>query len=337
MPVLSALTGHFVGYSLVTTEEHRFISCVTGAPRTLLQMDRVESEQLSKSPRMIHDLQELRIHIGAHKTATTHVQDVLAANRSLLAEQGIDYLPREQFRSARLIRAMYENFRLPYHQRRTFAEIVSPLRTIGPKLVISEENILGMSFNLLNGLYPRATKRLSWWSEAINQETTFLFLSIRNHADILPSAYSQALRDGAIVAPIRQYIDYWLHVKPRWSHLTSRLRQQFPKPTFKVWTLDDYIGDNARVLSRLSGTQQLSFLDLPIPKTTTTLSLEVINRIRRLPAELPRQVRMQRITRILMTYPGGEPFSPLTTTDRTILNDNYHKDLDLIHSMGVLI
>ena len=34
-----------------------------------------------------------RIHIGAHKTATTHLQQTLAAIRPRLVEQGIDPIP----------------------------------------------------------------------------------------------------------------------------------------------------------------------------------------------------------------------------------------------------
>jgi hypothetical protein len=291
---------------------------------------------------MIRDvpLEELRIHIGAHKTATTHVQDVLAANRSLLAEQGIDYLPRRVIRGARLLIAMHKNFRqaeLISHESRNFAEIVSPLRTVGPKLLISEEDIIGMSADLLIGLYPHAIKRLLPWSEAINRETTSLFLSIRNLADILPSAYSQAVRDGANVGPIRQYIDKWLHTTPKWSDLISRVREQFPKATFKVWTLDNYISDRAKILSQLSGAQCLSFVDLPKPKSTTILSLAAIEEIRRLPSDLPLLVKRQVISRIIMTNSGGEPFSPLTTGDRAILNERYHEDLALICRMGVLM
>jgi hypothetical protein len=291
---------------------------------------------------MIDDvlLEELRIHIGAHKTATTHVQDVLAANRDCLAKQGIDYLTRREIRGARVLRAMRENFRqagLLSHELRTFAEIVSPLRSAGSKLLISEEDIIGMSAHLLNGLYPQATRFLLPWSEAINRETTSLFLSIRNLADILPSAYSQAVRDGANVGPIRQYISKWLHNTPKWSDLISRIRKQFPKATLKVWTLNDYICDNAKILSQLSGARYLSFLDLPIPKSTTTLSLPTIEEIRRLPSDLPLLVKRQVISRIVMTNSGGEPFSPLTTAERAILNERYHEDLDLIHRMGVLM
>src|SRR6266404_5483581 len=47
---------------------------------------------------------ELRLHIGAHKTATTHLQDILAANRTYFIGNNILYLPRLFVRQMRLIK-----------------------------------------------------------------------------------------------------------------------------------------------------------------------------------------------------------------------------------------
>ena len=41
-----------------------------------------------------------RIHIGAHKTATTHLQQTLAAIRARLVEQGIDPIPLAALRAS---------------------------------------------------------------------------------------------------------------------------------------------------------------------------------------------------------------------------------------------
>jgi hypothetical protein len=39
-----------------------------------------------------------RIHLGAHKTATTHLQETLTAVRPALAERGIDFIPNQRVR-----------------------------------------------------------------------------------------------------------------------------------------------------------------------------------------------------------------------------------------------
>jgi hypothetical protein len=104
-----------------------------------------------------------------------------------------------------------------------------------------------------------------------------------------------------------------------------------------VWTFDDYISDKAKILSQLSGAHNVGFLDLPVPKSTTTLSLSALEEIRRLPSDLPLLVKRQIISRIIMTTSGGEPFSPLTEADRAILNDRYHQNLEVIQKMGILI
>ena len=49
-----------------------------------------------------------RIHIGAHKTATTHLQQTLAAIRPRLVEQGIDPIPLAALRASGLARMLIE-------------------------------------------------------------------------------------------------------------------------------------------------------------------------------------------------------------------------------------
>ena len=49
-----------------------------------------------------------RIHIGAHKTATTHLQQTLAAIRPRLVEQGIDPIPLAALRASGFARMLIE-------------------------------------------------------------------------------------------------------------------------------------------------------------------------------------------------------------------------------------
>ena len=109
-------------------------------------------------------VRQWRIHLGAHKTATTHLQETLAAVRDDLAGQGIDFIPSPLVRERNLARTLWQRrpiARLPIvgkaRMRARSRAALAPLR-IGPEVVaFSEENIVGVPEHMLMvPLYPRA-------------------------------------------------------------------------------------------------------------------------------------------------------------------------------------
>ena len=92
-----------------------------------------------------------RIHIGAHKTATTHVQEILALMRPQLVERGIDFDPQRTCARSGFAKALLER-RLrrgcPCCAGRTvrrprLADALDPLRAGPAALVLSEEKLHG--------------------------------------------------------------------------------------------------------------------------------------------------------------------------------------------------
>ena len=53
---------------------------------------------LSKKPGILGD-RRIHLHLGAHKTATTYIQQILATNKNTLLENGVLYLPLTQTRA----------------------------------------------------------------------------------------------------------------------------------------------------------------------------------------------------------------------------------------------
>jgi hypothetical protein len=280
---------------------------------------------------------EWRLHIGAHKTATTHLQDILAANRDELAIHGFDYFPRDLIRQLKLVPAINYNYwqtQHPYSRRMPLEELIKPLRSGPAKIIVSEENIIGSSAQLLIGLYPDLQSRLVPWSSIMDDRKTTIFISLRNFADILPSAYSQALRDGAIIPPFRRILAFWLEKRPKWSEFILRVREVFPNSRLRVWTFDEYSENQLRITSLLSGVANLKIIDVPIPRQTKTLSWEAINYIEKLDPRLPFLERRQRISDIASSTVESDPFSPLNKLERMELANYYMRDMELIHSMG---
>ncbi|MFW5642329.1 MAG: hypothetical protein ACOCY0_06150, partial [Roseicyclus sp.] len=141
---------------------------------------------------------EWRIHLGAHKTATTHLQDTLAARRAALLGQGVDYLPMREVRALRLPPGggwadWRRRLRLP--MRRRIEAAVAPIRMGPRRLVLSEENLIGYVRDALTfPPYPDLERRLRPFSVLTDGAQVTVFLSVRGWDTLLPSAYAQQLR-----------------------------------------------------------------------------------------------------------------------------------------------
>ena len=147
-------------------------------------------------------VRQWRIHLGAHKTATTHLQQTLAAVRDDLTGQGVDFIPTPRVRARNLASALGRPrpiARLPIvgsaHMRDAIEAVLAPLR-IGPEVVaFSEENILGVPGHMLAApLYPRAAVNLGRLASLAGRAEVVFFLSIRSYDTLIPSAYVETLK-----------------------------------------------------------------------------------------------------------------------------------------------
>ena len=89
---------------------------------------------------------EIRLHIGAHKTATTHFQDIMELNQAFFAERGVTYVPRKAFRRSIAGALSRRNWRVWVGGGVLGRQIewqLAPHIEDGTRVVISDENILG--------------------------------------------------------------------------------------------------------------------------------------------------------------------------------------------------
>ena len=178
-----------------------------------------------------------RIHIGAHKTATTHVQEVLALLRPELVAQGVDFIPNRQLRAGGVAVALTRRHaaaRIPLLRgrmvRRALAARLDPLRA-GPRPSSSPRRSCSAARSTSSPT--RSTPRSSGPSgcsrrSASRAEVT-LFLSIRSFDTQLPSAYVQELK---FMAPIGGGFDgirdRVLARPPSWFDMVRRIRAAAP-------------------------------------------------------------------------------------------------------------
>ena len=186
------------------------------------------------------------LHIGAHKTATSHFQKSLYANREMLAEAGIrTYGPAYLRHRGRSIQAM---FGLPMSDgrppRRTPQEQIAFLAKGGNRIVLSEENFCGSlrddDGHIVFPLCNRAVERISLLAEKIAPSPLDLFLCVRDPAGYLTSAYGQTILGAADALTPDAFRASVPMPNVDWAELVTRLRGIPRVGKIYVWRHEDY-------------------------------------------------------------------------------------------------
>ena len=207
------------------------------------------------SPRKAH----ISLHLGAHKTASTHLQHTLKANSALLQEAGV------KFRGPSDLREVGESLlnRLassPNSSRAKTTEVERQVASLfggARRLVLSDENLLGPLWREKNGqfvppLYPRSDSQLEKLIPCLGDGPLSLFLAIRNPADFIASAYTQALLGGRIDS-FEDFSRELVLTKIRWFNVVRRL-SLIPEVTeIYVWRYEDYPANIIRVMRKMVG------------------------------------------------------------------------------------
>ena len=286
-------------------------------------------------------VRQWRIHVGAHKTATTHLQETLSMVRGDLAGRGIDFIPTiPLMRAQRFAEALGQRrpiARLPIlgpaHMRDAIEATVEPVR-IGPDVVVlSEENVIGLPRQILTTpFYPQAAQRIGRLASLGLEADLRLFLSIRSYDRLLPSAYAEALKHAAPppggFAAVRARL---LAEPPSWFDLVARIRAAAPDVPLRIWRQEDYRANDRAIMEVLCGRPLGPLPKLPDPARTRSPSAAAIAVAEALPAGLSYEERLARVREIYaIVEPGEARFQPFDEAERRRLGALYGADLKRI-------
>lgn len=210
------------------------------------------------------------LHLGAHKTATTHLQHSLIAHRIDLWQRGIRTMMPPHLRGGgQSLEALFD---LPINRTVTGhapnpAEVRAKLIGQAKRFVVSEENLLGVlqtrEGRIRLPLYPRARQRLAMLIPVLSPDQGVdLCFAIRDPAGFLNSAYGQVMMGGHVVAP-----DEFKAQQPLgdvdWVDVVRRLRATPGVNRLTVWRYEDYIPLFPQISERLLGDCGIPIAPLP--------------------------------------------------------------------------
>ena len=285
-------------------------------------------------------VRQWRIHVGAHKTATTHLQETLTSVRTDLAARGVDYIPNPLLRKRRFARTLWERrpiARLPFvgpaHMRDAIETVVAPLR-LGPDVVVlSEENVLGIPEQIFaTPFYPQASQSLARLASLAGRAEVQLFLSIRSYDTMLPSAYAEHLKHSA--APVGGFEAVRARLiaePPSWHDLIARIHAAAPGIALRIWRQEDYRANDAAIMAALCGCPLPPLPEISDPSWTRSPSATAIAAAEALPDGLSHAERNERVRAIYgASEPGSDRFRPFSAAERQRLRGDYEADLDRI-------
>jgi len=291
-----------------------------------------EAETEAQAPVAVTDW---RVHLGAHKTATTHLQGALAAKKGQLRRAGVEYLPLHRMRQAKVQelrkRLDAEGVRGPARR----AALTEALLPKGPRcatVALSDENLIGIPMTLLRqGLYPRAHRMVKFLSRLGGDGATLRFyLATRSLDTLLPSTYAEATRrrhlEGGFDA-VRRRI---LSDPPRWSRLVADIRKAAPEAKLRVWRYEDYPSRARKVAELFLGVDPGDLDEGKRPGGTATPSARAVAEAEALPPELSVDERWARTSKIYGAHPAtgrDDKYNPLTEEERAALRADYDADL----------
>lgn len=255
------------------------------------------------------------LHLGAHKTASTHLQQALKRARPRLAARVFvpDDLRKDGLKLQDWLHAGVEDAAREAALRAAFG---------GPgRLVISEENILGQTPGAVHraepALYPRAAERLAKLARVLPAPPAVLAFAVREGAGFLAACYSQALMAGRIVPFARAFG----HLDPAaldWDGVLAGLMAAAPGARAVVWDHADWPAVAPQVAAALLG-EGAGPLPLPAGLAHPGLSAPAVAALMaEAPPTDPEAARARvRALRALFPKEGGHPaFAPYGPDDR---------------------
>ena len=197
----------------------------------------------------------IRLYLGAHKTATTHLQGVLMANRAVLAAQGVTLSSPQDVRKEWLplyfqaVRALGENGKIPPRLR-------SPLGTLMPEAsdwILTEENIIGVPIELLNqpGIYPNAARRLATLKALFPDREITLHFSLRSYDTFWRSMYSEIVRNRGFL-PWDEFYQPAAFAARSWVDTVTAFASVLPEAAITLWRFEDFRAVMPQALAELA-------------------------------------------------------------------------------------
>lgn len=253
---------------------------------------------------------EIRFHVGAHKTATTHLQLTLAGCQ---LAPGTRYVPLKRLRLTLTSPVRKGRPRLPWH------------RWHDGRWLFSDENIIGTTLDSPL-LYPDPARALRYFIDC----RLSVFLCVRSYDTFLPAAYCERLWRSdpePFVArlPAR-----------RWPDVVRDLRRDLPGVPVHAWRYEDYRDNAAEIIQSYAGGTVAAFGPPLQQDPKSGFSGRAVAEALHLGKVRQRRARVMQLREAYPVGPDYPRFNPWSDAEEARLQAMYAEDLDALAGLAEL-
>lgn len=278
------------------------------------------------------------LHIGAHKTATTHMQQSLDASEERLAAQGVRFYGPRALRQER--QSLFDLFNLQVSNQtpkpsRSRADQLNHMLGDGHRLVLSNENFVGTlnhgGLTMPMPLYPHTTERVRALASALDCGPIEVYVGIRNPTNFLVSSYSQALMGGSQVS-FAEYVKANPVQGVYWPGLIARLRATPGVGSITVWRYGDYKPLFHQIMALMTGCPGV--VEPAKGRAHRGLSQRAVDEV--LSYSGPEDIR-DFVRKIRDQFPAGvdnKPFRPLSEAEHVVARADFNAQLAQIRRLS---
>ena len=294
---------------------------------------RCHAMRLRDPPSAAINMLKINFCLGAHKTATTFLQEMLAANRDELNAHGVALAVPADLRKEWLPAF------LSYTTQRSSSPDTRPpegLAAIAPPdgtLILSEENIIGVPNDLSHhrGLYPFARQRISALASVFPGASIRFFFSIRSYETFYRSAYSEILRNRGFI-PFDQFYDPARYRKNSWTGVVAEMARVIPENQITLWCYEDFRQLSPTIISMLTDGMDAAPMVARYGKKTArpSLSRKTIAILGDLSPVLSRDESRRFAKRLAEAYPvrtADDEYRPFSKKTETVMRKQYRADV----------
>ena len=252
----------------------------------------------------------IRFHIGAHKTATTHLQMTLAGCR---LAAGTCYVPLKRLRMTLTSPVRKRRPHLPWH------------RWYGGTWLFSDENILGTTEHSLR-MYPDPAHALRHFLDC----ELSVFLCVRRYDTFLASAYGERLWRH----PFRPFPGE-LPVR-RWPDVVRDLQHDLPGVPLHLWRYEDYRNHAGQIMQYYAGNAIEQF-GAPLQRDPKSgFSGRAVAELARRGGRRPWKSEVLQLREAFPISPEYPRFNPWSAEQQVRLEERYVEDLAVLGALADL-
>lgn len=275
----------------------------------------------------------IHLHLGAHKTASTHLQAVMRKNAAQLTAAGVHYADPASLRALlgagqRAAEAMAP---LPSLRTTIAKQRLRRLTTGSPGLLIAaDENTLGHCAHMVEAgmLYPSARQRLSLWRPISRRRDVICFLAIRDYPEFFSGVHVQSIRDNVFQPLTATAMERLAALPRRWPDLIADIRRTLPRARIVIWRFEDYKPLRAQLADRITGVSGLRAVER---KSMQTPSRDAMAALSALASANPDgRIGRGAFEQVLRDHPiasGNPRYAPWSSDQMTAMRATYAEDI----------